>query len=130
MPFELLTTSVLETYVNAMNLISSMRTKIPNNPATASLYYRHITEIQSALSGLTDMLHGAFTDLKRSPVGGKMWELAKGLMDEVVDMLEDLDRAIDVVVEAEKEVKRQVDEVTGIVEVEAPVGVADVEREC
>ena len=115
MPFELLPTSVLETYSHALNLISSMKSKLPKNPATASLYYRHISEIQSTLAGLTDMLHGAFRDLRRSPVDGKMWVLAEGLMDEVVDMLEDLNGAIDEVVEAEKEVKRQVDEVSGIV---------------
>ena len=61
------------------------------------------------------MLYGAFRDLRRSPVGGKMWALAENLMDEVVDMLEDLNDAIDKIVEAEKEVKRQVDEVAGIV---------------
>jgi len=60
------------------------------------------------------MLNSAFRDLRRSPVGGKMWALAENLMDEVVDMLEDLNDAIDKVLEAEKEVKRQVDEVAGI----------------
>ena len=115
MPFEPLPTSILETYYHAMNLISSMKSKLPRNPATASLYYRNISEIQSTLAGLTDMLNGAFRDLRRSPVDGKMWALAENLMDEVVDMLEDLNDAIDKVVEAEKEVKRQVDDVAGIV---------------
>lgn len=115
MPFELLPTSILEIYYHAMNLISSMKSKLPRNPATASLYYPNTSEIQSTLAGLTDMLYGAFRDLRRSPVGGKMWALAENLMDEVVDMLEDLNDAIDKIVEAEKEVKRQVDEVAGIV---------------